>query len=994
LFGVAALAASASVTACHDQSALAPRVIPKTPLAMATAIPCEAQLSTKSVTCGAPTVPVTASSRAAAARSALARLAARGATSALQMNATIGGQGQRVDVTLGFEGYYTTGAGAVPLVNFFVEMRNLLGQPMATYDGVTPDTLGVRMFFEQGPTVIGGSQSGADTVQVTGAAVKTGSFGAYGVVPYVSLFKNRTYDPLYGAPFILAPGDAANGVFSIHWPNSVSKVAFRLLVEATVANPTDDGLAPTALLWEDIALGDSHACGLRPGGTVYCWGDNSAGQLGFGGVPSGPNFATVDFGLNAAAIGIGEQSTCIVQAGALNILCRGVNTDEQISPGNFGGVVTYSVTPLFPSPASGYQWRNVAMGARHACAVSTTGEVWCWGANDRLQLGAFDVGPTPVQVVTGFAADTVVAGKDFSCAAQYGVAAACWGDNSHGQLGSGSNKSSDGPQSIALIATKIKQITAGDEFACSRRGTGTGTLVDCWGRGTEGQLGNNDKSDLSTPAAVFGTYSAVSAGSSHACAIVAPPPESSTPGGPMACWGLNDFGQLAVEGEGSNPAPSQGAALGPYVRVAAGRSASCGATTTGDVECWGSSRFGVLSNPSGSRGRNETPASLATVPSPDSVSMLVMRGDNSCFAPSFFGGATSVFCRGRVGLGDLLPAQAVRQTPLGVSGVRPFTKISVGRYHTCAIAAADSTAWCWGEGLDYALGNLDEYDRPVPTPVYGNFQFTEIAAGDRFTCGMVVTRGLYCWGANTHGQLGTGSTYRAEPSPIAIIAEYNFDRLVAGADNICGLVGPGPNALTFRGSAYCWGRNDEGQLGTGDNFDVLSPPINGIYDITAIALGEGHTCVGKPQRDFNQSPVRCTGRNDQGQLGDGTYISRVSFADVSTSIPRGAEVGGISAGRAHSCVARLNNYPGVFCWGDGSRYQDGSGISSATPRAVTFSSPYFQALRLRSTPHGDMNCLQDLITLTASCWGGDNRWLQHTNAPRGQYLLSSPMGTP
>jgi alpha-tubulin suppressor-like RCC1 family protein len=142
-----------------------------------------------------------------------------------------------------------------------------------------------------------------------------------------------------------------------------------------------------------------------------------------------------------------------------------------------------------------------------------------------------------------------------------------------------------------------------------------------------------------------------------------------------------------------------------------------------------------------------------------------------------------------------------------VSGSRTFVGLTTGLgRHTCGLTGTGA-AYCWGENTFGALGNGTTSDSPVPVPVSGGIAFVELIAGGFIghTCGLTDDGAAYCWGENERGQVGDGSNADGlEPSPVA--GGLLFTRLDAGFRHTCG------RATTE--AVYCWGSGAAGQLGT------------------------------------------------------------------------------------------------------------------------------------------------------------------------------------
>jgi hypothetical protein len=187
-----------------------------------------------------------------------------------------------------------------------------------------------------------------------------------------------------------------------------------------------------------------------------------------------------------------------------------------------------------------------------------------------------------------------------------------------------------------------------------------------------------------------------------------------------------------------------------------------------------------------------------------------------------------------------------------------ITAIAAGRHHTCALTGAGAVK-CWGYNYYGQLGDGTTTTRTTPVRVAGlDSGVTAIGAGVHHTCAMT-TEGGRCWGYNGYGELGDG-TRTSRSTPVDILGlDDSLTVLTAGFDHTC--------ALTSTGAVKCWGRNNWGQLGDGTGWDRLAPvDVLGLSGgAIGVAAGENHACAVTSNGD-----VQCWGDNRNGQLGNGT----------------------------------------------------------------------------------------------------------------------------
>lgn len=214
--------------------------------------------------------------------------------------------------------------------------------------------------------------------------------------------------------------------------------------------------------------------------------------------------------------------------------------------------------------------------------------------------------------------------------------------------------------------------------------------------------------------------------------------------------------------------------------------------------------------------------------------------------------------------------------PVVVGGGITFTQLSSGG-GTCGVSqpvadgGAGGAVYCWGSNRFGQLGDGTTYDRPEPGLVKSGLVFQSVSVGESHACALTLIGAAYCWGSNASGQLGDGTTTdRLAPTPV--IGGLTFMALAAAGDQ-------GPNghtcALTTASVPYCWGNNSAGQLGDGTTIRRLHPsPVAGGLSFTSIFARNHHTCGIAAERAY------CWGANNQGQLGDGTLDNRLSPTPV------------------------------------------------------------------------------------------------------------------
>ncbi len=363
-----------------------------------------------------------------------------------------------------------------------------------------------------------------------------------------------------------------------------------------------------------------------------------------------------------------------------------------------------------PGTVSAHSTDAVSLGGYHTCALSDAGTVRCWGWNAFGQVGdgtrTDRYSPVGVEGLGGGVA-AVTAGYRHACALTTTGGVKCWGDNGTGQLGDGTTTGRTTRVDVVGLGGGVSEIAAGQFSTCALTDTGA---VKCWGLNGDGQLGDGTTIDRRNPVNVIGLGSGVvgiAAGGEHACAVLA--------SGSVRCWGENSYGQLG-DGTTTNrstpvsvPALPEGAAA-----VVAGESHTCVRTRANGAKRWGWNSHGELGD--GTVARRTTPVDVAGLAS--NVAGLTAGDDHTCAV--VVAGGPRVQCWGANYEGELGDGSTTnRSTPSDVVGLgMAAIGVGAGRDHTCAFTTSGRVV-CWGRNDEGQLGDGTTHTRSVPAPVPG-----------------------------------------------------------------------------------------------------------------------------------------------------------------------------------------------------------------------------------------------------------------------------------
>ncbi|MCA3015755.1 MAG: hypothetical protein INH41_25495 [Myxococcaceae bacterium] len=275
--------------------------------------------------------------------------------------------------------------------------------------------------------------------------------------------------------------------------------------------------------------------------------------------------------------------------------------------------------------------------------------------------------------------------------------------------------------------------------------------------------------------------------------------------------------------------------------------------------------------------------------------------------------------------------------------------VSAGASHACARTAGSRGLRCWGSNSSGQLGDGTTTNRGLAADVPNLPDVVAMDVGQSHTCALTTQGGAKCWGLNTSGQLGDGSTTtRTTPVDVSGLGA-GLIALSAGGSHSC--------ALTAAGGVKCWGSNASGQLGDGSTSTRPAPvDVSGLVSgVVALAAGGNHSCA-----LLSTGGVKCWGFNGSGQLGSGL----ISSSNVPVDVIGLVGAVSLTAGDSHTCALLMDGT--MRCWGSGSSGQLGIGTisSSISPVAVT----QLPSDVIAISAGGSHTCVRT-ATGSARCWG-------------------------
>jgi alpha-tubulin suppressor-like RCC1 family protein len=361
-------------------------------------------------------------------------------------------------------------------------------------------------------------------------------------------------------------------------------------------------------------------------------------------------------------------------------------------------------------------------------------------------------------------------------------------------------------------------------------------------------------------------------------------------------------------------------AVHPHPQVAVGGGHACAAADDGSVRCWGANSSGQLGN-----------GGTADSPVPVTVPSSLGAKNAGVKAPVF----------GAVG------------------------EIAASADATCAIDT-NVIVWCWGANTYGQLGNgaSDPDPHPVPQFVAGDAGLHVISAGRNHFCALSWQGDVSCWGSNAHGQVGSGTIGGSVFMPTKVAGLKKVKEIVAGGDFTC--------ALLESRTVKCWGADERGQLGRGVPGEPTATAVDvpGVKDAYSLIAGDGFACA----LSWTENPLRCWGDNQFGQLAQGTLGETAPRAAVEVGTLGDVKLAGGTA-RSACALARtvtaansrpLSSTHGLSCWGDNAQGQLGVGdsVANGSPRTVQLAN----VGELSRSAAGDRQCAI-VRGGDAWCWG-------------------------
>ena len=732
-----------------------------------------------------------------------------------------------------------------------------------------------------------------------------------------------------------------------------------------------------------------HIC-MADNWSLRCWGDNARGQLGNGTTTPSLTPVTVTLGgvtlgpqSSVSQEGMGDH-TCLTDANG-DAYCWGSNTAGQIGDSTFTDrlVPTRVRTTL--------KFTKIVTGGEHSCALTAAGEIWCWGYNWAGQLGDGTFSnrraiPARAGALPGVAYTDVSAGTNHTCGGTASGTWYCWGVNTSGQLGDGTTLSSPTPVLVAG-GTLFAQVVGGEEHSCGRTGGGD---VSCWGDADVGALGDGRVTatlpQVTPVPVVTGTgFTYLYAGYYRTCGIKS---DFTT-----WCWGYNYGGQLGDGTTVTRGVPTLIPFTGYALKMSGTGFTASGQTTCGltnasqQVFCWGSNLSGKLATGTDPNTPIRTPQLIPRVGAPTGVAAAVtplyedggvsshpagtgssqegwlVRVRDALGAPVANQSVTFTVLGGSIRIGTADSTITVQTDTAGIAGTGPLsTGTTLGLARLRASIPVTTPSGQSGLARFVAVGRIVPPGGTITKLAGDSVLVTTVNFRNRIPIVLRVDGPDGAPVAGAQVRLSTLSpsdgSFGATPD---VYVEADAQGIVT-VDASQWTLGTGPSSvltvhydgtqsvtitrfrstapapltsceLTAAGTAYCWGNGLTGAVGNGASTTSVATPtaVSGGLTFTQLATGTAaHKCglVG--------TTAYCWGLNDAGQLGDGTRTNRT----IPTLVSGGLAFAQIATGAHTTCG--LTTAGALYCWGWSGTAGFGLGDAQrgrAIPLPVAISTP-------------------------------------------------------
>jgi alpha-tubulin suppressor-like RCC1 family protein/fibronectin type 3 domain-containing protein len=706
------------------------------------------------------------------------------------------------------------------------------------------------------------------------------------------------------------------------------------LGDGTTTNRNIPVLVPGVGNVKAIAAGESHSLALKEDGTVWAWGTNYSGQLGDGTSISRSTPGVVPGLTGVTAIAASKDYSFALKSDG-TLWGWGYNSYGQLGV----GTIENKYTPTQVSGLSGVT--AMACGYVNVYALTNDGSLWAWGYNSNGELGLgyaleniypnYISTPTKIPALSNVTA--ITARGLFAVAQKDDGTIWAWGKNDDGQVGDGTNVNKTSPVQISGL-DNVFSTGCGIYHTVVIKNNGS---VWLWGNNSYGQLGDGSNIGKNAPIqlpnffmisdpmnliATAGDCKIVLQWSGQLDAIYYNVKRAGTAGGPYMIIASNIntatyadttvangttyyyiVTAVTINGERSTLREVSATPCKPAnaPQLTGGYSHSLTVMADGTVWVWGDNSYGQLGDYT--KLNTRTCERLEYF---DNV-QAVAASEYHSVALKMDG---TVWAWGQNNYGQLGDGSTLQRcAPVQVTGINDVKKITTGKYFSVALKT-DGTVWAWGSNTFGQLGDGTTTGRITPVQVLGLANIVSIAAGDEFVFAIQDDGTLWAWGRN-EDRVICGSTSSYEAAPIQVTSIAGVKSVACGCNAVY--------VLKLDGTLWAWGAGSFGQIGNGTNSYITSTPVqvSGLNNVSAVSAGACYAVA-----LLSDGTLRAWGRNDYGQIGDGTTVDK----NIPTLVTGLDNICAIGCGYFHTLAYK--NDGSLFSWGENSAGQLGNGTNT------------------------------------------------------------------
>ena len=695
---------------------------------------------------------------------------------------------------------------------------------------------------------------------------------------------------------------------------------------------------------------------------------------------NGTGFANA--GAKVQSISSGKYVSCAIYLDQ-NVYCVGDNTNGML--GN--GTNISSTTPVriaLTGSAVGQKFSKVSVGGTFACALTTTGAIYCWGDNVNGQLGinnrtdsALPISPDMTNVAGARTFKDIQLGGGFVCALSTDAKTICWGDNDSGEVGNNTTTDVLRPVDISangeLAGQPVTSIATGDVHTCAVA-AGKGY---CWGSRDDGRLGNGTLNTKLTPAAVTmtgamngKTLASVTAGRTYSCAL--------STDGVAYCWGAGTGGQL---GNGSTSVQYSPVAITTTAlpgdktlkSIAGGYGVVCAIASDDSVYCWGANNTSQLGDGTASTRMTPTRTNASFV---QPIAFLSGGFDSFCS----LGVDSQAYCWGGNAYGQSQPGQTTTVT-IPTARVVPNIAPAV----SFGTLSASQNTYVSSQKIDVKTPAGQAGQVPVTVQNYdgqtASTQYTYVSPLNPPTIAPSVGS---VDGGNTVTVLGDGFSAQTKVSvagvtvPNATYVDAHTLTFVAPASSTPGKAEVkvfdeyGQSAIVQSGYAYRAAQPvlssvtpNIGPIEGGQQISLAGQNfLNEGQYVTSAAIGAGNSCV-----VYNYASIYCIGTGTVGQLGNGQRVTSTSLQPVTMGgVLKGKKIVDIQISTTSTCVLTADGL--VYCWGANSNSVFGNKLGSLSDVPVaTDTTGLLSGKQVAQLSRGETTTCAVTSEGKGYCWG-------------------------